>query len=250
MPDSAMICMPMHVGRRAIGVITLSFPPGRDLGSRAELAFFASLADNCAQAIERARAVASLETAVAKLSLLAEATGELAGSRDFRTALSTLARLMVPKLADWCAVDVVVGDGIERVAVEHIDPAKLAAARAMRGRDPRELSEQSAVPRVIGTGVSELIPLITDEMLVEQSRNDEELRLARELGLRSAMVVPMRGATTVGALTLVYADESGRRFDEDDLAFAEDIARRAGAAVENVMTAEAYRAERGASGDG
>ncbi|MDQ1648331.1 MAG: hypothetical protein QOG60_388, partial [Frankiaceae bacterium] len=77
MPDSAMICMPMHVGRRAIGVITLSFPPGRDLGSRAELAFFASLADNCAQAIERARAVASLETAVAKLSLLAEATGEL-----------------------------------------------------------------------------------------------------------------------------------------------------------------------------
>jgi GAF domain-containing protein len=98
--------------------------------------------------------------------------------------------------------------------------------------------------------VSELIPLITDEMLVEQSRNDEELRLARELGLRSAMVVPMRGATTIGALTLVYADESGRRFDEDDLAFAEDIAHRAGAAVENVMTAEAYRAERGASGDG
>jgi GAF domain-containing protein len=246
MPEGALICVPMHVGRRAIGAISLTFPAGRTIGSRAELAFFASLADNCAQAIERARAVSSLETAVAKLSLLAEATGELVGSHDFRSALTTLAELMVPKLADWCAIDIVLGDGIERVAVAHVDPTRLEAARALHDRYPPSLDDESAVPRVLRNGVSVLIPLITDEMLVAQSSNDEQLRLGRELGLRSAMVVPMRGTSTIGAITLVHSDESGRRYDTDDLTFAEDIARRAGAAIENVMSAEVSRGERGA----
>jgi GAF domain-containing protein len=68
---------------------------------------------------------------------------------------------------------------------------------------------------------------------VAGARDEEHLRVSRELWLRSALVVPLCGAhETLGALTLVAA-ESGRHYTEDDLAFAEDIARRAGVAVEN-----------------
>ena len=70
----------------------------------------------------------------------------------------------------------------------------------------------------------------------------EHLRLLRELGIRSAVIVPLTGTTgTFGALTMIAA-ESGRRFDEDDRRLAEDLARRAALAVE---TAEAFRAQSG-----
>src|SRR5206468_4224645 len=90
---SGLATVSLRVGSRSIGAISLSFPPGRDVSSRTEIAFFASLADTCAQAVERSRAVSSLETAVARLSFLADATSELATSLDYRTTLAKIASL-------------------------------------------------------------------------------------------------------------------------------------------------------------
>jgi GAF domain-containing protein len=231
--ESSMICVPMRLGSRSIGVVSLNFPPGRAVSGRAELAFFASLADTLAQAVERSRAVASLETTVAKLSFLADATSELAISLDYRTTLTKIASLVVPRLADWCAIDLMGPDGLERVATTHVDPAKIAFAEELQRRYPPDPDAQSGVPNVIRTGRSELYTDVTDEMLVAASKDEEQLRVTRELGLRSALCVPLRGTSdTLGALTLVAA-ESGRHYDQDDLAFAEDIARRAGVAVEH-----------------
>ena len=62
--------------------------------------------------------------------------------------------------------------------------------------------------------------------------------MIREVGLKSAMVVPMRiGDVTLGAISLVTA-ESGRRYDEDDLLFAQDLALRAATAVQNARLFE------------
>ncbi len=231
--DSSLICVPMRVGSRTIGAISLNFPLGRDIGSRAELAFFASLADTCAQAVDRARALSSLETAVARLSFLADATSELASSLGYRETLATIADLVVPRLADWCAVDLVEGDGFDRVAVAHVDPAKVALARELQERYPVDPEAGTGVPHVVRSGASELYPDISDEMLVAGARDEEHLRVLRELGLRSALIVPLCGnAGNVGALSLVYA-ESGRHYTEDDLRFAEDMARRAAVAVEH-----------------
>ena len=53
------------------------------------------------------------------------------------------------------------------------------------------------------------------------------------------MVVPMRlGAETLGAITFVAAD-SGRTFDDDDFAFAQDLALRAATAVQNARLYQA-----------
>jgi serine phosphatase RsbU (regulator of sigma subunit) len=86
---------------------------------------------------------------------------------------------------------------------------------------------------VIRTGRSELIQEITDGMLVAAARDPEHLRIARELALYSAVTVPLiaRGRT-LGVITWVNA-ESQRRYTQDDLEFAEDLARRAAVSIDN-----------------
>jgi GAF domain-containing protein/anti-sigma regulatory factor (Ser/Thr protein kinase) len=237
--ENSLVCVPMKSGNHPVGVISLSFASGREIGTRAELAFLSSLADTCAQAIERARAVSELHTAVTKLSFLAEATSELTRSLDYRKTLATIATLVVPRLADWCSVHLLTEDGsIEPVTIAHADPEKVTFAERLQQRYPDDPEAATGVPQVIRTGRSELYSEITDEMLVAGARDEEHLRIARELGLSSALIVPLRGdGETVGAVAL-FSAESGRHYDEDDLAFVEDIAARAGAAVVNARRYE------------
>jgi PAS domain S-box-containing protein len=170
---------------------------------------------------------------------LAEASRVLATSLDYDRTLTTVARLAVPEIADWCAVDLAVGDDVERVAVEHVDPARLALARDLERRYPADPRSDQGVRGVLRHGAAELYADIPDEMLTQAARDPEHLELLRSVGMRSAMVVPMTAHDRVlGAITFV-SSESGRRFDEQDLALAMDLALRAAAAVENARLYEA-----------
>jgi signal transduction histidine kinase len=163
---------------------------------------------------------------------LAEAGAILASSLDYETTLAAVARLVVPRLADWCAVDLVVdGGALHRLAVAHVDPAKVRLAEELWKRYPVDPGEPHGVARVIRTGEPEVLPEITDEMLAVGARDEEHLRIARELGLRSAIIVPLvDGRRVLGALSLVSA-ESNRRYTQEDLALAEELARRAAMAI-------------------
>jgi PAS domain S-box-containing protein len=166
---------------------------------------------------------------------MSEASTLLASSLDWQTTLTQVAELAVPGLADWCTIDMV-GDGgeIARLAVAHADPAKVAWVRELEERYPPDPNAPYGVPNVVRTGKSELLSDIPHELLVEATAGDEELlEILRELGLKSAMCVPLiaRGRT-LGAITFI-SEEGGRRFDEADLALAEDLARRAAIAVDN-----------------
>jgi PAS domain S-box-containing protein len=175
---------------------------------------------------------------------LAEASSVLASSLDYEATLASLAQLTVPRLADWCGVEIVEEDGQSRqLAVAHADPAKIEFARDINRRFPPDPNGSTGVPNVLRTGKSEFYPEITDEMLTAAIRDDEHLKLIRELGMKSAMIVPLvaRGRTH-GAISLIAA-ESERRYDEADLALAEDLARRAAFAVDNArLYREAQRA--------
>jgi PAS domain S-box-containing protein len=172
---------------------------------------------------------------------LAEASRVLADSLEYESTLAAIARLAVPDVADWCAVDLggeAPGE-LERVAVAHVDPAKVTLAEEIAERYPADPRADRGVHHVLRTGESELWPDIPDALIVEAARDEEHLRLIRELGMVSAMIVPMRVRERVlGAISFVSA-ESGRRFTEADLRLAEDLALRAAAAVEN---ARLYRA--------
>jgi PAS domain S-box-containing protein len=170
---------------------------------------------------------------------LAEASHLLAASLDYADTLRTVARLAVPEVADWCAVDLATGDAVERVAVAHVDPARVELAREVQRRYPADPRSGQGVYGVLRRGAAELYPEITDEMLAAAARDAEHLELLRSLGMRSAMVVPMTLRDRVlGAITFV-SSESGRRFDDHDLTLAQDLALRAAAAVENARLYEA-----------
>ena len=164
---------------------------------------------------------------------LAEAARVLSGSLDYDETLQRIAWLAVPTFADWCALDVIERGELERVALAHRDPEKLALGRELSERYPPDLESDAGMGAVIRLGRAELYPEISEEMIEGGVRDEEHGRLIRAVGMRSALIVPMIASdTTVGALTFVNAD-SGRAFDDSDRAFAEDLAARAATAVEN-----------------
>ena len=170
-----------------------------------------------------------------RLRFLSEAGDLLASSLDYEETLPTLARLAVPRIADWCTVDVVDDrTRLRRLAVAHVDPAKTAWARELEERYPTDREAATGLGAVLRTGRSELHTEVTDDMVQAAARDPEHLRILRELGLRSYISVPLLARDRViGALTLLTAEESGRRYDEQDLTMAELLGRRAGLAVES-----------------
>jgi serine phosphatase RsbU (regulator of sigma subunit) len=165
---------------------------------------------------------------------LAEAGRILSSSLDYEETLAAVAHLAVPDIADWCTIEIANDYGmLQQVALAHVDPEKVALGQGMRERYPPKPDAATGVPAVIRSGRSELYTVVPDELLEQAGLADEQLRLVREIGLRSAMIVPLPvGDRILGAISFVAA-ESGRRFDAEDLAFAENVARRAGTAIEN-----------------
>jgi GAF domain-containing protein len=233
-PDErSLVCIPLFAENRPAGVISLMFP-GMRLPESYEATFVRALADTCAHALHRLAVTAEAGEAAARLQFLADASAALASSLDYRTTLARVARLAVPALADWCAIEMLDGSGQLRTLVaEHVDPTKVALALELQHRYPSDMNAQIGSANVVRTGVSEVIGEITDEMLVLGTFDAEHLELSRQLQLRSAMVVPLTARNRVlGTLTLIYA-ESDRRYDVSDLPFAEDLAQRAATSIDN-----------------
>ena len=167
--------------------------------------------------------------------LLAQAGKELSSSLDYEQTLQRVAALAVPQLADWCGVRILGPHGeLEQVAVAHVDPGKVALAREFGHRYPAHLGDERGVARVVRSGSPQLIREITPELVENSDLSEDQRAVVRDLQMRSVIIVPLAGAgqRSLGAMSLVMA-ESGRLFDERDLALAEELGRRAGAAVEN-----------------
>jgi len=189
-------------------------------------------------------------------AFLARAMETLASSLDYRTTLQRVAELAVPELADWCTIDILEPGArvSQQLAVAHVDPAKVAFAREVGERYPANRDAQTGAPQVIRSGKSELYSELPMELIERAARDADHLRILRELKLESCMIVALRSeaGSTLGAMTFIYAD-SGRRYSEDDLSFAEDFARRAALAIENaraVSEVEAARAREQAMREG
>jgi PAS domain S-box-containing protein len=147
--------------------------------------------------------------------------------------LEQVAGLVVPEVADWCAVDLVTDAGeLERVVLTHAEPDRREHALELSRRYPPDPAS-SAVYRVMRNAMPELYPEITEQALRATCRDEKQYELLRGLGMRSALIVPMSvRERTLGVLTLVTGP-SGRRFDETDLALAEELARRCATAIDN-----------------
>jgi PAS domain S-box-containing protein len=233
-PSHGFTALPIPIGGRPGGALGLSFPGISD-PSPEQRGTEIALARMAGQALERARLFEAEQQLLVRLGFLAEASSLLASSLDYGETLTRLADLVVPDLADWCAIDILGPDGsVERLAVAHQDPAKREWARELQERYPPDPDAPFGVPKVLRTGEPDFLPEIPNELLEAAAEGDTEmLEIIRELGLRSSMIVPLIARErTLGALTLIAA-ESGRIYDESDFKLAQDVARRAAVAVDN-----------------
>jgi PAS domain S-box-containing protein len=239
-PNELFVGVPLDVKGRKVGGLGFSFESATSFNDE-DVAFVRALGRQCAQALDRMQlyekereARRRAESAQRNLAFLAEASAILTGSLDYVKTLTTLAKLIVPGLAEWCSIDVLDEDTTttHSLVVEHMDPAKVALAGELRRRYPPDPDADMGVANVVRTGLSELYPEITDEMIEATARDAEHLALLRNIGLSSAMIVPLSArGRTFGAVTIV--GEGKRRFDQHDLSLAEELARRAALAVDN-----------------
>jgi PAS domain S-box-containing protein len=169
-----------------------------------------------------------------RLAFLAEASTVLASSLDYQTNLMSVAKLSVNRLADWCAVDIVEeNNNFHRVALVHSDPARMEWAHEFQKRFPKSSAAPHGVAHVMRTGKAKIYTDIPDSMLIALAQDAEHFKILQELGLASAMVVPLvaRGRT-LGAITFASENPS-RRYTQEDLNFAEELARRAALGIDN-----------------
>ncbi|NUR09673.1 MAG: SpoIIE family protein phosphatase [Nocardioidaceae bacterium] len=232
--ERSILCLPLLVAGRAVGVTSLSFPGRRTLDP-AELQFFRVLADTCAQALDRVRALTEAEDRASQLRFLAHATQELTRSLDYEATLAKVARLAVPTFADWCAISLGVEGELRTLAVAHVDPEKVALAEELQRRFPPEPDSGSGTYQVFRTGRSELTRYVTDEMFDAMVPDEEQRRLVKALDLRSAILVPLKVKDRVLGVVTWVTGEAGRRYTEQDLVFAEDVAGRAAVAIDNAQ---------------
>lgn len=181
-------------------------------------------------------------------SFLAEAGRVLGTSLELATTLRDVARLVVPQLADWFAIDLLTeAGGFERMTVAHVDPTKVALAHELWQRRPPRPEDPRGLYEVVRSRKAELLEEISDELLAASIPDPGLLALYRSLGLKSSMCVPLIARDrALGAVTLVSA-ESGRRYGKDDLVFAHDFASRIAVAVDNARLYTEARQARAAA---
>jgi PAS domain S-box-containing protein len=243
-PDEAFAMMPLTDGE-PLGCLVLGFSQARQF-SVEDRRFFDTLAGQCAAALgraalyeerERARRTAeearqAAERSRDRLAFLAEASALLAASLDPQETFERLAEGIVPRLADWCAIYLLDEHRVVPAAITHSDPARLRSARQLVARYPVRITDSVGAGAVIRTGEAEVLPEIDDEVLANAASTPEHLQLIRQLDLGASVTIPLAArGKTIGALSLVNGQ--GRDFDDDSVALAGELARRAATAIDN-----------------
>ena len=251
----AYLAIPLIWREETVGLLQIDSVSPEAFRS-ADLALMEAVAVALSGPIEVARrraaereALAASERAQGQLALLAEASVVLASSLDYPKTLGRVARLAVPALADYCIVDILEGGELRQIAVAHADLEKEPLLRELRRRFPFDADQPQGAAQVLRTGEPEVQNDI-DRSWVELAGADERNRVAMEaLQFRAYMVVPLvtRGEI-VGTFSFVSTDPE-RRYGDQDLALAQDLGRRAAAAVELAQLFQASQESRALLGE-
>ncbi|MBD2525872.1 AAA family ATPase [Nostoc sp. FACHB-133] len=198
------------------------------------------------QLIQEQTARQEAEADQQRTAFLAQVSATLASSLDYENTLASVANLVVPYFADWCSVDLLLDNqSINRVAVAHRDPEKVKLGWQLHQHYPRKLDEPGGVPKVLRTGIPEMVTEISDALLVKGIQDAEHLRIIREIGLKSCIMLPLMARERIFGAISFFTAESERRYSTSDLSLAEDIAHRAAIAIDNAcLYQEAQQAQK------
>ncbi|MFW6078523.1 MAG: GAF domain-containing protein [Gemmatimonadota bacterium] len=235
------LTVPLTARGRTLGVLSLLTTESERRFHSPDVPFVTTLADRAAVAIDNAGLFEEVRAGEQRADFLARVSGVVATSLDYDTTLRALARLVVPRLADWCIVDVVEAGAqleIRRVATEHAEEARAAVLRELRRRYSPDRDSPQPAARAIRTGQPVYYEHFSDDDLARTTTDAEHARLLRSLGVHSLIAVPLiaRGQT-LGALTVVSASAE-RTYRPEDRALVHELGRRAAVAIDNARLYE------------
>jgi signal transduction histidine kinase/CheY-like chemotaxis protein len=192
-----------------------------------------ALAAQAAVSLDNARLMEAHRKAEKRARFLAECTQLLSASLDHEQTLQTVVQLAVPEFADWAGLDIVGADGrLQRAGIAAKDPALGQLVRDFDQLYPVNPQRPHGIANVARTGRGELYQDLGEPVLRRMAIDDTHFAKLLELGLRSAIAVPLTvQGRIVGTLRLVLT-EAPRRYTPDDLEFAQALADRAAVAVE------------------
>lgn len=186
----------------------------------------------CSQA-----ARAKAEMAERRCSFISQASKVLASSLDYQTTLNSVARLVVPFLADYCLIHKLEPDGqMLLVAAIHQDSQKqelmdeLSRLYQITIQNPNSFTAQ-----VLRTGEPILVS-DTSSVIPESITQDARLlQIQRTLDPKSFMVLPLAARGQILGTFVLATAESNRRYNQSDLSLALDLAHRAAMAIDNAQ---------------
>jgi PAS domain S-box-containing protein len=224
---TSAIIVPLIARDRTLGALTfLSAESGRRYRT-AELQFAQELAARAAVAVDNAHLYRAAERRRDRLAFLAEASALLGSSLDVDRTLERLGNVLTEEFADWIAI--------------HLDRAELPA-RLMtishRNREQQQSGEAEFLALFSGPEPPSPVVRVLASGQAERWDSSQGLHTPGTLagrGLHSGLVVPLIARSrTLGTLSLVRGETAGA-YDDDDLEFAEDLARRAAIAIDNAQ---------------
>ncbi|WP_437301762.1 AAA family ATPase [Sorangium sp. So ce388] len=242
----SLLCVPILRQGEVVGLLYLENNLVEGAFTPERLTALSLLATQAAISLENARllvneqnARTAAEAAGRRAAFLAEAGDILSRSLDYGETLSRIAQLSVRSLCSWCVIDVVEGGEIQRISCAHRDPTLASSIRELERRYPPGRDSPHPAARVLRSREPLLLPEISEAMLREYCEDDGHVRLLRELGTHSAIIVPLvaRGQP-LGTLTVVSSVPE-RRYGDADLELVQEVARRAAISIDN---ARLYRA--------
>ena len=176
------------------------------------------------------------------MAILADASRLLAESLDSEQILYTITRMVVPAFADGVAIHLRNPQGEFHLGLYHAaNPELLAAVQELQ----RKSTYRVAAPnrRVVRTGRSELHPTVTPEWILAQEADDELVPVIRRFGTPSIIYVPIIFGGRPFAV-IAFSVAPPRVYNEHDLVFAEELARRASTAMHNAELFQTAKKER------
>jgi PAS domain S-box-containing protein len=183
---------------------------------------------------ERRALLDSEREARVRADFLARAGAILDASLDYEETLRSVAQIAIPEVADWCAVSILDDSGVlQEVATAHVDEAQRELGAEISRRFPPDPSADSGTYGVARSGETAYVREITDEMLTAGIPDPEHLDLIRRLGLRSVIIAALKARGRVFGTFSLASAESGRLFEQVDVQLAEELAARAGMAIDN-----------------
>ena len=212
------------------GAVALGWHEERSF-DEADAGFLTALGQQATQALDRARFHEAERRRAHRYGFLSEASRLLGSSLDHATALVELVRVAVPAVADSCSIHLLEDGSIRTAAEAHGGPAGAAVGQKLMGRS--WCIGTSRLLEVATSAEALLVPRVDATHLREWADDEEHLSLMASLGTTAAMAVPLRSGDQTLGVVAVGTSAGGRPYGSDDLAFVEDLAARAAAAVAN-----------------